>query len=410
MQIKFYLDKPKQATSPVILSVTFKSQRLRCGTGVVIPVVSWDSEKQRVRRGYTDSLHLNSSLDSLKNEVKKIYGSFELSGVEWNKETLADFKKRIDNYRTPEKEIKKIELPFFAALQYFNDNYITDDGIRPKDSTMKGYRALKKRLEQFEKETRYAVTFDSMTTEFYAKFVNWLYKKGLTDNAVGKHIKNLNVFLRNSFKKGYLKTPVQKEFKILERKAETIALTEDELSRIEKLDLTGNERLLNVRNIFLLQCYTGLRYSDLIELKPQNFDMQRGIIQLHMIKTKGALKVPITGKVKEIISHYPALDFPFISNQKMNEYIKELCKLAELNETVIITRYRGTERIDMAMPKHEAVGTHTARRTFITVSLKRGIMPELVMKISGHTDRAEFQKYVRVAEEMAFEEMNKAWK
>lgn len=93
----------------------------------------------------------------------------------------------------------------------------------------------------------------------------------------------------------------------------------------------------------------------------------------------------------------------------MNDYLKEIGRLAELNEKVEIVRHCGSKKISAFSPKHEVLSTHAARRTFITLSLQKRMQPETVMKVSGHKDMRSFRKYIKHADEYIKDEMNKAW-
>lgn len=78
-------------------------------------------------------------------------------------------------------------------------------------------------------------------------------------------------------------------------------------------------------------------------------------------------------------------------------------------KNVAIHRYRGAERIDSKIPKYELITTHTARRTFITLSLEKGIRPEVVMSITGHKDYKTFKAYIKITDTVKKEELLKAW-
>ena len=98
-----------------------------------------------------------------------------------------------------------------------------------------------------------------------------------------------------------------------------------------------------------------------------------------------------------------------ISNQKLNEYVKELCQLAGITEQVEIVRFRGIKREAITYKKYELIGVHTGRKTFATVSLEKGMSAEEVMAITGHKDYKSFQRYVKVTEQRKKTVMLKAW-
>ena len=98
---------------------------------------------------------------------------------------------------------------------------------------------------------------------------------------------------------------------------------------------------------------------------------------------------------------------PVVSNQKMNTYLHELCKLAGFDEPIRITYYRGNERFDEIKPKNKVIGTHTGRRSFICNALGMGISPQVVMKWTGHSDYKAMKPYIDVADEIKAESMKK---
>jgi integrase len=134
-------------------------------------------------------------------------------------------------------------------------------------------------------------------------------------------------------------------------------------------------------------------------------------IKLTIRKTKEPSVVPLNKYSMDILNKYKelAIPLPMISNQKFNKYIKELCKMAEINDPVEIIRYKGATKQSTFYRKHEIISAHTGRKTFATLSLEKGIPAETVMKITGHSDYKSFQRYVKVTEERKRNEMQKAW-
>ena len=98
---------------------------------------------------------------------------------------------------------------------------------------------------------------------------------------------------------------------------------------------------------------------------------------------------------------------PVVSNQKMNEYLKELGELAEIDEPVRETYYKGNERIDEVTPKYALLSTHTGRRTFICNALALGIPVQVVMKWTGHSDYKAMKPYIDIADDIKIQAMNK---
>ena len=83
--------------------------------------------------------------------------------------------------------------------------------------------------------------------------------------------------------------------------------------------------------------------------------------------------------------------------------------MAEINESVIVTKYRGLEKVEFLEPKYNFISSHTARRTFVTLSLEKGMRPETVMSITGHKDYKTFKKYIKLTDKVKMNEMNQIW-
>ena len=137
----------------------------------------------------------------------------------------------------------------------------------------------------------------------------------------------------------------------------------------------------------LFCCFTGLRYSDVHNLKKS--DIRDGYIEITTVKTAERLIIELNNHSKAILDKYKDVEFeghkalPVISNQKMNDYLKELGELAEINEPVSETYYKGSRRIDTITPKYALLGTHAGRRTFICNALALGIPAQVVMGWGG---------------------------
>lgn len=174
-------------------------------------------------------------------------------------------------------------------------------------------------------------------------------------------------------------------------------------------DLSEHSTLIKVRDIFCFGCFTGQRYSDIARLRRE--DIRDGIWFLKTKKTKDSLEIPLNDFALEILAKYKTSSSPLpdISNQKMNYYLKDLGKLLDINDVTIKTRYSGKDVIEEIKPKYEFLSTHTARRTFVTLSLEKGMRPETVMSITGHKDYKTMQRYLKITSKVKAIEMDKVW-
>ncbi len=181
-----------------------------------------------------------------------------------------------------------------------------------------------------------------------------------------------------------------------------VALTKEEVNRLFKADLSKHTRLARVRDLFVFSCVTDLRFSDIGNLKLENF--RHYTIDFITLKTRDRLSIPLVPYARAILSRYEGRLPEAISIQNMNDYLKELCQLVGIDEPVQRVHYIGSTRIELKAPKYEMVSTHTARRTFITLALERGTRPEIVMSITGHKDIKTMMKYVRLTDKVTHNE------
>ena len=245
---------------------------------------------------------------------------------------------------------------------------------------------------------------------FYDKLLNFLLdEKKNVNNSAYKIIGLLKIFLKWAYDRGINKNLTFQRYKIKEEKVDIVTLTNQELDKISGLDLSRNKRLDKARDLFVFGCYTGGRFSDLSKIGWE--DIKENTWYLRVKKTRDVLEIPLLDEAIALINKYKdqPTPLPRISNQKLNVYIKEVCVLTEINDPVKIIRYRGNEPLVFEGPKNEFVSAHTARRTFITQSLLRGMKAEIVMSISGHKNFKTFKKYLDITRKDKQEELRKAW-
>ena len=263
----------------------------------------------------------------------------------------------------------------------------TKECVRQTDwteATKKKFKTLRNHLITFKKLNSFDFLTEKGLNDLVDSFRN---KKGMLNSTIKKEIGYLNWFLKWAANKGYNTNLAYASFspKLKNTQAKVIFLTDEELEAIKKFQIPENKKYLKrVRDMFIFCCYTSLRHSDVYNLRRS--DIKENHIEITTIKTQDSLIIELNKYTRAIIDKYKEIEFkdykalPVISNQKMNEYIKELAKLAKIETPVRITQYKGHERIDTVYPKHELLSTHTGRKTFICKALSLGIPPNVVMK------------------------------
>jgi integrase len=194
---------------------------------------------------------------------------------------------------------------------------------------------------------------------------------------------------------------LNRQFKTLSEEVDTIYLNEQELDSIYRLDLRYDRRLERVRDLFLIGCYTGLRFGDLMLLRKENITKtERGyIIKLRTQKTDEMVVIPVHPIILEIIEKYDGNLPQPMSDVKMNKYIKDIGELAKIEETVKTSKTVGGVQTRFVNKKYELITVHTARRSFATNMYLNDVPTISIMKITGHRSEKAFLRYIRITPE-----------
>lgn len=213
------------------------------------------------------------------------------------------------------------------------------------------------------------------------------YKMDMRNSTIKKQLGFLKWFLRWAANKDYHRNKVYDAYnpKLKDPEKPIVFLTWKEQDKLRDYRIPEAKRYLKrVRDVFFFCCFTGLRYSDVHNLCRS--DIKDDGIEITTIKTSHLLRIELNKHSRAILDKYKNIPFrndkalPVISNQKMNDYLKELCELAGIDEPVHETYYRGMNRVDEIHPKYEVIGTHAGRRTFISNAVSLGIPHTVIMK------------------------------
>ena len=401
---------------PIRMRVNFASKRIEFTTGYRIDSAKWDADKQRVKNGCSNKLkqsasEINASLLEYYTEIQSIFKRFEVEDVMPTPEQIKEAFNALHKPVSEEPKPKKEALPcdFFQVF----DDFVEDCGRQNNwtDSTFEKFAAVKNHLTNF----REGLTFEFFDERGLNDYVGYLRDvKEMRNTTIGKQLSFLKWFLRWAFKKGVHQNNAYDSYKpkLKSTQKKIIFLTWDELNRLREFKIPSNKQALErVRDVFLFQCFTGLRYSDVFNLRRS--DIKGDHIEVTTVKTSDSLIIELNNHSKAILDKYKDVAFeddkvlPVITNQKMNDYLKELAEMAGIDEPVRQTYYKGNERIDEVTPKYALLGTHAGRRTFICNALALGIPPQVVMKWTGHSDYKAMKPYIDIADDIKANAMSK---
>jgi integrase len=163
--------------------------------------------------------------------------------------------------------------------------------------------------------------------------------------------------------------------------------------------------------LFLVGCYTGLRFSDLKNLKKDH--IRDGKINLRVEKTEKSIVIPVHTIVSQIMKKYkestPNSLPPAISNQKMNGYLKEIGIKAKIKDPIIINEIKGNMNVETKKFKYELICTHTARRSFAT-NLYLSNFPTIEIRmITGHRTESSFLRYIKMEGQQSASRLLEHW-
>ena len=281
------------------------------------------------------------------------------------------------------------------------------------------YRQVQTILQRYLKlHKKSDIDLSDVNEKFYKSFVQFLYNEGYKLNTVGKHIKNLKAAINAlpMAQRVSCEFVEPKKCVKLTEDVDNIYLTEEELESIATVTI-NTPYLEKVRDQFLLLAWTGCRYSDLPKLNKSNIHTLKNggqCFKLEQKKTTAKVVIPIFPATQAILEKYDYEVPKPMSNQPFNRFLKEVAKMAGLNDEVTITHTENNdgsvERVTQSFSKWECVTAHTARRSFATNMYKRGYPTLMIMKITGHKTEKAFLSYIKVSEEENAEKMLAEWK
>ena len=394
-------------------------------TRIQIPGNRWSRSKQEIlATEEVDYILLNKKLRELNNYVIKEFENSKVDGIIIDKRWL---KQKMNFILNHESDIEKEKIYLISYIDEFIDeskSKINRNGKTVSKKTRQRYISTKNKILEFEKYTNKKLKLKDIDLSFHEDFISYLRRElFLNNNTIGRYINQIKNFLRSAKSKGIVVNLdfESKDFYSPSNKTIDTYLNDDEIDKIYKHTLE-KEYLDNAKDWFIIGLRTGLRVSDLLNLKKQN--IEDGFINWTTKKTEYPVIIPIHHQVKEILKKRQG-EFPRkISDQKFNDYVKLVTKEAGITDIiegakkvkvenkddktgkVIKTFYR---KVRGKYPKDELISSHTCRRSFAT-NLYGKIDSLTIMKITGHQTEKEFLKYIKITPKEYAVKLKEFWK
>ena len=374
---------------PIYAKVTINGERLGIALNHKVKPLNWIAKSELVKLNAKNSKEINEAIEAMKSRIYQAHSLLLSSKNILNAENL-----RVQLFGVASARIPTL----LEIVKQHNDKFEKMVGIKYSQGSLKNYKTSLRFLTEFipTYNKRRDIQLKDVNYKFAEAFFTYLTTvKTCKQNGANKHIQRLKTILNYAIKLEYIQRNALDSFSLEFAPVHKVALTIAEINSIQSLSIQ-RETLSNVRDVFLLQCYTGLSFGDIKRLSINDIHRISETeywIKMSREKTKIGFSVPLLPQAMLILLKYleavapnkPLL--PVLSNQKMNEYLKLLQELAGISKNLT---------------------THLARHTFATtITLGNGVPIETVSRMLGHTKLATTQMYAKVLDKKIGEDMEK---
>ena len=402
MKVNFRIEKKRTqyTTSNIRLDFTYNGKRFRKFVGIKVLNHHWNSNKQRIKASCTDALIVNKRLDILSEKVINIYYD------------LLNNNQPISNGILSEKLTESIKgVSSCQSFFEYSEVFLANSEKTKKPSTVDGYRYTLGSLRKFERYSKRKIDWDTLDMKFYQEYQVFQYTVLENNpNLFGRRITDIKAIINDATKVRINKYMDYKKFIIIRTKTKKLYLNDNEVDMLYRINLTHKKKLERVRDIFVFSCLTGVRFSDYLSINKQNIETLRDgtiILRYYSRKVDKEIVTILTKDALLLFKKYN-YQFPKISSQNYNLYLKELGQFAELVEDFTVDGYEKGLPILITKPKYKFIASHTARRSFATNLYKKGIAITHIMKATGHIKESDFLNYVQHTAEESMIAINKA--
>jgi len=374
----------------------------------------WDFKKQGKKDILAGSIEFNEKLQDLRKDLLSKFEETIKDHPDYDDKavsvTLKDYASSIGK---PRNDTKNEFLPVLEEFITYLEGEVTP-------GTVKKFVTLKKSMIAFigKNKTYENLTFALIDHKFKDAYTSYLRnqeprgrqktrpeddQKGLLNDTIGKYIECLKTFCKWAEERGYNRNSLYSQFsnftkanrKRKKQSQDIVTLTLPEFKHFYTFDLTGQPHLDRVRDLFCFAVYTGQRWSDIERLDRK--DIRGDVWSFIVYKTKKQIDIDLIGFAAPALDILKKYDYqlPKISLTKFNLYIKDAAEKAGITEETTIVRYVGAKEIKISKPKYKFIGSHTARKTCVSILLNDyNLNLTHVLEITGHSDLKTLQKYI----------------
>lgn len=417
--INFFVSGKKRDLVPIYVRVCAgRKKDFIVPSGFKVDPQTWSNTTQTIKQRIRSDDD-NKFIENLAGLKKYLDNEIRNPG-EYSKEWLQSV---IDKYHN-KKSVDAKDLNGFIE-QFINESEThirhNQGGMNFANGTIRSWKVFKRNFFEFQGiysdkrlkwrnendktiRPRKIIDFEGVTIDFYHSFVRYLTDEGFRPSTIGRHIKELKMFMKKSLEET---VPLhnnrefeRKAFKMLKSESFSVYLTKTELDKIYNLDLKNDSEMDIARDAFLVLCETALRISDYqkVDLSIRKSADGTKLIYITQSKTGGSIVIPLSARLDRILQKYDG-KLPKLPDQYINKRIKIIARMCEINEVLRYEVEQYGKRFETTKEKWELVTCHTARRSACTNMYLAGIPTISIMQISGHRTEKIFLNYIKVRPE-----------
>ena len=292
--------------SPIYIVIRWNGNRLVYPSGERILPRYWSTVSKSAKSGLDGYATFNLNLQNRVAKALTAHQQFLIDNDQ-RQPSVAELRERIDAVLNPDTlDARPRSLFAFIDAQLEQVTVRMDAGQLAGKATLTKYRIVHDHLRNFCKAKKYPLDFNTVDTAFYHRFMAYLVKDcGLSKNSVGQYIRTLKTWLNAAQDENPQALPHyrSRKFKALSEPTRKVYLTAQELHDLFHLDLSGKRRMEQVRDLFIVGAWTGLRFSDWASIAPEDIVDNRIRIATTQ-KTKEAVTIPVHACVRAILAKY----------------------------------------------------------------------------------------------------------
>lgn len=366
MTLRIYLRKRPDSRGRCVINFIVQNEWIT--TGIKVHPDHWDEESCTIKKSAPTYYQLNAQFGLYRSRAEMCIANMLLEGIEFSKKYFEAYV-----FKSPE----DAKNPGFLALI---DEYCSQHPLGWQ--RIKHYQVLKANIQQLLPSPR----IKDITYSFALRLQQMLRQEGNNENTISRKLRQLKAVVHHAQKTGVINNDPLINVKIKAISGQKKFLTADELAILEQMFQDGQLRPVHqaVLRYFLFSCYTGLRYSDVIQLK--YYDIKNGTVTTVHEKTEKPVTIPLISKAQKLLAtETTGLCFHTHSNQVTNRALKEIMKAAGIEKNITY---------------------HCSRHTFGTLSIYWGIPKEVVAELMG-VDFKTVEVYAKIIDEVKHREMQK---